>query len=159
MENVKLGEIFDHAFREVSKKIIKLELQEETKEGEGKHRKYMEEGYREEIKTHGFLDSKIVCRFSEGLYYYIVSTMNNGVTPSEDQIPLFLNEYINIACGCAVSNLNNLVGKPSRLSVPRFYSGNEPLDGVQTEAPKDCLAYHTSEGLLHVFLFYSLQKG
>lgn len=157
MERVKVDEIFDHAFCEVTKKLVNLELQKVVKKEKKEEEALLGRGYREEIETHGFMNSKIVCQFSDELYRYITDTMNNGVTPSEEEIHLFLNEYINIACGYAVSRLNNLVGKPSRLSVPRFYQDDEPLEIVEMAEAGQYLTYHTAIGMLHVFLFYSLQ--
>lgn len=159
MLSMDVKEIFDNAFCEVTKKLVKLELQkvcdEEGKEDEAV---LLKKGYREAIETHGYMNSKIVCQFSDGLFHYITDTMNNGETPSEEEIPLFLNEYINITCGYAISRLNNLAGQPSRLSVPNFYQEEEPLEEKWVIHAGQYLSYRTDIGRLHIFIKYSLQS-
>ena len=137
--NVK--EIFDTSFCEVTKKLVKLELKKVCNE-----------------ETHGYINSIVICQFSDGLFRYIIDTMNNGVTPSEEEIPLYLNEYINIACGHAVSRMNNLAGHSSRLSIPSFYQEEEPLEDKWGIRSGCWLSYHTEIGRLHIFLKYSFQS-
>ena len=118
----------------------------------------LNKGYREAIETHGYINSIVICQFSDGLFRYIIDTMNNGVTPSEEEIPLYLNEYINIACGHAVSRMNNLAGHSSRLSIPSFYQEEEPLEDKWGIRSGCWLSYHTEIGRLHIFLKYSFQS-
>jgi chemotaxis protein CheY-P-specific phosphatase CheC len=157
LESVRVDEIFDDAFCKVTKKLVNLELQKVVDGDKPEEEVLLQKGYREKIEIYGFINSKIVCQFSDGLYRYITDAMNNGVTPSEEEIHLFLNEYINIACGYAVSKINNLVGKPSRLSVPRFYQHDEPLEKTEMAGVGKYLTYHTAIGRLHIYLCYSLQ--
>jgi chemotaxis protein CheY-P-specific phosphatase CheC len=158
LESVRVDEIFDDAFCKVTKKLVNLELQKVVNDDKSEEEVLLQKGYREKIEIYGFINSKIVCQFSDELYRYITDTMNNGVTPSDEEIHLFLNEYINIACGYAVSKINNLVGKPSRLSVPRFYQQDEPLEEeIETTESGKFLTYHTAIGRLHIYLCYSLQ--
>ncbi|RKI42975.1 hypothetical protein D7V86_00300 [bacterium D16-51] len=163
MENVieskKVDETFDFAFCEVTKKLVNLELHRVAEDDKITADKVviLKKGYREEIETHGHINSRIVCHFSDELFRYITDTMNNGITPSEEEIHLFLNEYINIACGHAISSLNNLTGRPSRLTIPRFYRNNDSLELTDPEEEGRYLVYRSATGMLHVFLFYSMQ--
>ena len=128
-------------------------------EGEKEDRSdILSKGYREAIETHGYVNSVIICQFSDDLFRYITDTMNNGVTPSEEEIPLYLNEYINIACGHAISRLNNLAGHSSRLSIPSFYQEEEPLEEKWVTHLGQFISYHTENGRLHMFIKYSLQS-
>lgn len=162
MLNMDVKEIFDSSFCEVTKKLVKLELKkvcdEEGKEGDEEKAALFNKGYREAIETHGYLNSIVICQFSDGLFHYITDTMNNGIPPSEEETPLFLNEYINIACGHAISKMNNLAGQASRLSVPSFYQEEEPLEDKWVIRSGRWLSYHTEIGRLHIFIKYSLQN-
>ena len=159
MQSMDVKEIIDDAFCEVTKKLVELELQKVCdKDGEQGEKVFFEQGYREAIEVHGCVNSIVVCQFSDDLFWYIIDTMNNGVTPPEEEIPLYLNEYINIACGYAVSKLNNLIGRPSRLSVPSFYQGNEPLEEKWMVQAGRYLAYSTEIGTLHIIFNYSLAE-
>lgn len=159
MLSMDVKEIFDNAFCEVTKKLVKLELQKVCDdEGKEDEAVLLKKGVREAIETHGYINSKIVCWFSDELFRYIIITMNNGVIPSEEEIPLYLNEYINIACGHAISRLNNLAGRSSRLSVPNFYHKEEPLEEKWVIHAGQYLSYRTDIGGLHIFIKYSLQS-
>ena len=160
MLNMNAQEIFDTSFCEVTKKLVKLELKKVCNEEEKEEDKaeILNKGYREAIETHGYINSIVICQFSDGLFRYIIDTMNNGVTPSEEEIPLYLNEYINIACGHAVSRMNNLAGHSSRLSIPSFYQEEEPLEDKWGIRSGCWLSYHTEIGRLHIFLKYSFQS-
>lgn len=159
IDSEKVDETFDTAFCEVTKKLVNLELQRVAEEDRITAEKevILEKGYREEIATQGHINSRIVCHFSDELYRYITDTMNNGVTPSEEEIHLFLNEYINITCGHAISSLNNLTGKRSRLTIPKFYRNDDQLELANPDEEGRYLVYRSTTGMLHVFLFYSLQ--
>ena len=160
MLNMNVKEIFDTSFCEVTKKLVKLELKKVCNEEEKEEDKaeILNKGYREAIETHGYINSIVICQFSDGLFRYIIDTMNNGVTPSEEEISLYLNEYINIACGHAVSRMNNLAGHSSRLSIPSFYQEEEPLEDKWGIRSGCWLSYHTEIGRLHIFLKYSFQS-
>ena len=53
--------------------------------------------------------------------------MNGGTAASEDEKLLYINEYINIVCGCALSNISNKIGGASRLTVPVFLDKGETI--------------------------------
>lgn len=155
-EKVSVLHTFDDAFCKVTQKIARLSLHkvciEDVNESE-----LLSTEYREKIQTHGYINSVIVCQFSEELFRYITQVMNGNKTPSEEEIHLYLNEYINIACGYAVSRINDTIGESSRLSVPRFYPAGKNIEDRIQEKKKKILSYHSEKGTLHVVLFYSLK--
>lgn len=153
--SVDMENIFDEAFCNVTKKLVNLELQRIS--GEEDEISF-DEGYREAIATHGYLSAKIICWFSDELFHYITDMMNGGKTPSDEEIPLFLNEYINITCGYAVSKLNDLVGRSSRLSVPAFFQGTEKMGEKWEIQEGGSLLYHTEIGKLYILVKYSFQS-
>lgn len=152
--NNELEKIFDNAFCDVTRKLTKLELQKICNEEE-EDEKSLIDGCCEVIETHGYMNARIVCWFSEELFHYIINMMNMGEPPSEEETPLFLNEYINIACGYAVSKVNNLIGHSSRLSVPSFCKGVFGEENVFQGGI--WLAYRTPMGKLHIFISYSFK--
>lgn len=156
--SVDMGNIFDEAFCSVTKKLVNLELQKVSGEKEDKNEISFARGYREAIETHGYLSAKVICWFSDELFHYITDRMNGGTTPSEEEISLFINEYINITCGYAVSKLNDLVGHSSRLSVPFFFQGTEKMGERWEIHEGESLLYHTETGKLYIILKYSFQS-
>lgn len=156
-EKVSVLHTFDDAFCKVTKKLARLNLQkvciEEVNESD-----VLSMEYREMIQTHGYINSVIVCQFSEDLYRHITQVMNGDKTPSDEEVHLYLNEYINIACGYAVSRLNDSIGRVSRLSVPSFYSVGESIEDRIQAKKKKILSYRSEKGTLHVILFYSLKE-
>ncbi len=155
MLSVDMEKIFDEAFCNVTKKLVNLELK---KICGVKEESFFAEGYREAIETHGYLNAKIICWFSDGLFHYITDMMNGGTTPSEEEISLFLNEYINIACGYAVSKLNDMAGHSSRLSIPYFFKGLEKMGEKWEIYGGKSLLYHTEVGKLYILVKYSFQN-
>lgn len=154
MLSVDMEKIFDEAFCNVTQKLVKLELKKLC----GEEEISFTEGYREAIETHGYLSAKIICWFSDGVFHYITDMMNGGTAPSEEEISLFLNEYINIACGYAVSKLNDMVGHSSRLSVPYFFQGTEKMGEKWEIHEGKGLLYHTKAGKLYILIEYSFQN-
>lgn len=159
MQNKELEKVFDEAFCAVTKKLVKLDLQRVQDVNENKEQMIKAADCREVIETKGYIRAKLICCFSNELFHYIVNTMNGGEPPSEEVAPLFLNEYINIMCGSAVSKLNNLFGHSSRLSVPLFYQGGAEMQ-EQLEMQRELyFAYYTEMGILHIFMNYSLEEN
>ncbi len=153
---MEVKDVFDDAFCDVTKKIVKLDLHKSDEKMQDAQAVSDFQDYREMIQTQGYVNAVIVCRFSNEMFHYITNTMNNGVTPSGEELPLYINEYINIACGCAISRINDMTGQLSRLTVPRFYQCGEPLEGDLDFREQRFLSYDSRLGKLQVYLFYSL---
>lgn len=158
MSNTELKELFDRAFSDVTKKLVRIEFRKINDEREVQEQELLNTGFRELIETKGSMNSVIVCQFSEELYRSITAKMNGGEIPSPDEIHLYLNEYMNIICGYAVSQVNNLTGTKSRLSVPMFFQEGESVDFSFQTKQGQRLTYDSKYGTLHVFLYYSSQN-
>lgn len=158
MFDFEICDIFDKAFDEVTKKLIRIELKRAHHIDERKMLEDMQRGYWELIQTKGYVNAKIVCYFSNELFRYITDTMNGGISPPEEEVYLYLNEYINIICGYALSQINNLVKKTSRLSVPSFNKGIDSLETVLDMNQSEFLLYNSSMGSLYVYICYSVDE-
>lgn len=158
LSDVEVKKLFDKAFSEITKKLIALDLKKTGDEREKEEQSLLNRGCRELIETNGSMNSVVVCQFSEDLYRYITTKMNGGKLPSEEELHLYLNEYMNIICGFAVSQMNNVTGTKSRLSVPRFFQEGEKIDVSLQKKQRQKMTYQSKYGMLHVFLFYSFQN-
>lgn len=153
-----MKELFDKAFFEVTRKLVQIDFQKTGDEREKEEQALLNQGCRELIETKGSMNSVVVCQFSDELYRVITTTMNGGELPSEDELHLYLNEYMNIICGFAVSQMNNMTGTKSRLSVPRYFKEGDQMDLSLQKQQRYRITYESKYGVLHVFLFYSFNN-
>lgn len=149
MTEMKVGKIFDDAFISISKKLISLDLR--RKEEEIISVKCMEF-----VKTKGKFNSTIICGFSSDIFDAIIIGMNDGKMPSEDEKVLYINEYVNIICGRALSEINNRLGRTSRLTVPMMCSDKESIDIDDSEMENEVLFYETEFGNIEVCIYYKI---
>ncbi|MBR1740488.1 MAG: chemotaxis protein CheX [Lachnospiraceae bacterium] len=153
MTNSEVKQIFDASFLDITKKLVRLEVSRMDKiEDEQKDSLFIQ-GYRDKIETKGAVNTTVICQFPKPLFQYIISTMHGGTSPAEEEIPLYVNEYMNIICGHAISKINNITKTKSRLSVPEFYGEEEPLDFSAERDKEQYLAYESPYGVLQVYLF------
>ena len=157
MTGTEICDVFDKSFGEVTQKLICVDLQKTTENKKNKM-PVLQHGYWELIQTKGYINAQIICHFSEDLFQCIIDTMNGGCTPPKEEIALYLNEYVNIICGHAISKLNNMVKKPSRLSVPSFYRTSEPLHSILDNNQPEFLAYSSKAGKLQVYICCSTEN-
>lgn len=151
MIGVKVEEIFDDAFVKISRKIISLELHRKAV-------KKMDIKYLEMVQTRGNFASTIVCGFSPLMFDTIIKNMNGGEMPSEDEKVLYINEYVNIICGRALSEINNQMGVSSRLTVPTLCLD---ADGINVEPGKtgnQILYYETEFGQIEIAIHYTVAE-
>lgn len=152
MTNAEVKELFDQAFSVVTKKLVNLNLQKEL--SDQTFEEVPQSGYREKIDFNGSINFTMICWFSEELYQYVITMMHGGTPPDAEECSLYLNEYINIISGFAISEINNLTGTKSRLSVPSYYEGQAPVEmGIHNNNQSYALYYNTEHGKLQVFLF------
>ena len=125
--------VFEKAFIDVSSQLLGIQMQRQEKYP----------GFSVEkpvchvmIRTIGYIQIEITCIFPRTLVQQIVSCMYGGDSPPDEEIPLYIKEYVNIVCGRGISDLNNQLGKSSRLSVPFYQDEIMHEDGLkeQTEA-------------------------
>ena len=143
MTEMKVGKIFDDAFISISKKLISLDLRRKKEE-------IISVKCMEFVKTKGKFNSTIICGFSSDIFDAIIIGMNNGKMPSEDEKVLYINEYVNIICGRALSEINNRLGRTSRLTVPMMCSDKESIDIDDSEMENEVLFYETEFGNIEV---------
>ena len=151
MTEMKVGKIFDDAFISISKKLISLDLRRKKEE-------IISVKCMEFVKTKGKFNSTIICGFSSDIFDAIIIGMNDGKMPSEDEKVLYINEYVNIICGRALSEINNRLGRTSRLTVPMMCSDKESIDIDDSEMENEVLFYETEFGNIEVCIYIMMQK-
>lgn len=149
MVEMKVGKIFDDAFISISKKLISLDLRRKKEE-------IISVKCMEFVKTKGKFNSTIICGFSSDIFDAIIIGMNDGKMPSEDEKVLYINEYVNIICGRALSEINNKLGRTSRLTVPMMCSDKESIDIDDSEMENVVLFYETEFGNIKVCIYYKI---
>ena len=149
MTEMKVGKIFDDAFISISKKLISLDLRRKKEE-------VISVKCMEFVKTKGKFNSTIICGFSSDIFDAIIIGMNDGKMPSEDEKVLYINEYVNIICGRALSEINNRLGRTSRLTVPMMCSDKESIDIDDSEMENEVLFYETEFGNIEVCIYYKI---
>ncbi|CCZ42186.1 unknown [Clostridium sp. CAG:122] len=149
MTEMKVGKIFDDAFISISKKLISLDLRRKKEE-------IISVKCMEFVKTKGKFNSTIICGFSSDIFDAIIIGMNDGKMPSEDEKVLYINEYVNIICGRALSEINNRLGRTSRLTVPMMCSDKESIDIDDSEMENEVLFYETEFGNIEVCIYYKI---
>ena len=149
MTEMKVGKIFDDAFISISKKLISLDLRRKKEE-------IISVKCMEFVKTKGKFNSTIICGFSSDIFDAIIIGMNDGKMPSEDEKVLYINEYVNIICGRALSEINNRLGRTSRLTVPMMCSDKESIDIDDSEMENEVLFYETEFGYIEVCIYYKI---
>ena len=147
MTEMKVGKIFDDAFISISKKLISLDLRRKKEE-------IISVKCMEFVKTKGKFNSTIICGFSSDIFDAIIIGMNDGKMPSEDEKVLYINEYVNIICGRALSEINNRLGRTSRLTVPMMCYDKESIDIDDSEMENEVLFYETEFGNIEVCIYY-----
>lgn len=149
MTEMKVGKIFDDAFISISKKLISLDLRRKKEE-------IISVKCMEFVKTKGKFNSTIICGFSSDIFDAIIIGINDGKMPSEDEKVLYINEYVNIICGRALSEINNRLGRTSRLTVPMMCSDKESIDIDDSEMENEVLFYETEFGNIEVCIYYKI---
>ena len=149
MTEMKVGKIFDDAFISISKKLLSLDLRRKKDE-------IISVKCMEFVKTKGKFNSTIICGFSSDIFDAIIIGMNDGKMPSEDEKVLYINEYVNIICGRALSEINNRLGRTSRLTVPMMCSDKESIDIDDSEMENEVLFYETEFGNIEVCIYYKI---
>ncbi len=148
MTDMEVDEIFDCAFVPVSKKIASLNLRRELdRDIDGG------DSYTGSVYTKGKFNSLIVCEISSAVYEHIIYVMNGG-EPAPGEELLYINEYINIVCGYALSNINNKLGGSSRLTVPVFGEKGERFREESGKSKSVVLYYETDIGVIRVSVYY-----
>ncbi len=108
------------------------------------------------IHTRGQFEACMVCEAEPSLLQYIITQMHGGSPPDPEEAVLYMNEYMNIVCGRAVSAVNNATGNSSRLSVPVFYAQEEEFPGTDKKEQEEELCYQSAKGSMRFKVSYTL---
>lgn len=153
-ENIQIhvDELFNRELVSLTKALAGIELIQAGQENWGNRDTLVETIY-----TNGDFNSFILVEMEQELFEYIVSMMHGGSPPDEEEKPLYMNEYINIICGRAISVINNERGHKSRLSVPTFHGNSfeESYEKYGTE--QTTLIYKTEKGFMRFVICYTFQ--
>lgn len=152
VDSIQVEEVFDRVWVAVTKKLTGLDIIQTDSNGWSSKNTLVET-----IFTSGKFDAYIICEIDMELYEYIISSMYGEGLPSEEEKILYLNEYINIICGRAVSVINNATGYASRLSVPVFYKSIEDFRGMEPKGEQKTLLYKTEKGFMRIVINYTFQ--
>lgn len=114
MLNVQLDvrHMFVESFTSVTEKIAGFPLRCCT------DKKDFKTGQNVKIHAEGFFSAYLYISMEASFEDAVLKGMANGKPLSSDMRELYVGEYINIVSGHVLTNINNKVGKTSRLTVP-----------------------------------------
>ncbi len=151
-EKIQIDKVFDHEVVSLTKALTGLNLKKAPQENwRGK------KNFAESIRTKGNFDAVITCQMEQSLFYDIILRMHGGTLPTEQETVLYINEYMNIICGRALSAINNITGNASRLSVPMFHGEIEGALEENLKKDEYILLYEAEEGLIRFIIQYTFQ--
>ena len=148
MTDMEVSEIFDDAFVSVTGRLASLNLDK------------MDDGIKDGDKIIGSIFAKgkfnahIVCEISPAVYEYIIYKMTRGAAISAMEKVLYINEYLNIVCGYALSKINNELGGASRLTVTVFCYDMRSFKKEEDGEQRVALNYETEKGKICVSVYY-----
>lgn len=120
-------EILDTAFKEVTKKVAKIEMYNiDLAIFDNKNSNSII------ITTNGEHKITIVFYASINVMQAITENMKRGKISDISEIDIYVKEYFNIFCGRVITIMNNITKKSVRFSVPNFINGIY-LDNVAQE--------------------------
>lgn len=151
-EHIQIEKVFDQVLVSLTRVLAGVELTHAEPVSWGKKDTLVETIY-----TNGNFDSFILLEMESELFEYIVAMMNGGDPPGEEEKTLYMNEYINIICGRAISMINNELGNTSRLSVPTFHGASLKTSGEQQGKEQTVLFYGTEKGYMKLRIYYTFQ--
>ncbi|BCN29645.1 chemotaxis protein CheX [Anaeromicropila herbilytica] len=146
--------IFNQSFVDITKKVALLDIIEETPT-----HSEIEDLYSGIIITNGVYNSILICTMHESVMKEISKGMNNGKKVDSEDIELYVGEYLNIVCGNALTQINNLAGKASRLSVPVIIKG--PYQKNEEVEYEQMIEFNFSSwyGLIRVNMEYTFSSS
>lgn len=121
-----VGELFINKYKEVTASLSSVELEEvlpfeldkDCISGKVK------------TKSGAPYDLVLLCDMSQELAKQIVRDMSQETVNSQEDIIIYIREYINIASGRAVTTINNHIGKSARFGIPEVQSVKIDISNV-----------------------------
>lgn len=108
-----MNEIVNRVFTNITRQMIALKMQKLDK-----YESLALEKHCFEIQTEGAFDSWILFEMDKKLYDKIAIVLHKSETITAQEKKIYVVEYLNVICGRILSEINNKLGKRSRLSVP-----------------------------------------
>lgn len=150
-ENLKINKIFEDVIVSVSKKLMQIELESDLKEVEEDNVITIT------LVSFGVFNSRIYCYLEKDLVVEMINKMTRGEPILEGEIDLYLKEYLNVICGRAISEINNIVGTASRFTVPDIYQGYKEIEKCYER--KEEFIYGSEFGMLKLVVLYMFEEN
>lgn len=146
-QKIREGKIFVDAFVGITRQLASIDLMC----GESAESK-IDDGVICLIQTKGAVKLRVACHMNSRFSQEIVSKMYGGDIDNAEERKLYLNEYMNIVCGYAVSKLNDTTGTRSRISVPQMVLGDCEGEVFQ-ETKGECYRFCSDFGDMRVNIY------
>lgn len=109
------------------------------------------------LRSKGIFNSKIYCYLEKDLVVEMINNITRGEPILEGEIDLYLKEYLNVICGRAISEINNIVGIASRFSVPDIFQGYKEVENCYEQ--KEEFMYGNEFGMLKLIVVYMFEEN
>lgn len=148
---VNVSQIFDGAFVLLTEDISSIVLEHRLNDEDSL------ECYKTfVIRTKGIFKGCVRIEIEDKLLKKIVNNISKGAKLQETEVILYTMEYLNIVCGRALSEINNQIGKSSRLTVPQYVQNvtKDPslLNGVAEEQEE--IHFDSEFGKMNILVTY-----
>lgn len=150
-KKLQIRDIYNRMFPMVTKKITGIEVKEILSEGIE-----LKESWYVYIKSKGKFQSVLTCMIEKDLKDALLCNMNHGKELSEEVKGLYLGEYVNIICGHALTDINNIIGSSSMLTVPRVLV--EPLREEINFSFQEAFCFKSQHGIMKIKLQYEIEE-
>ncbi|MFA9465993.1 MAG: chemotaxis protein CheX [Velocimicrobium sp.] len=107
-----------------------------------------------EIRTDGAFVSQIIFEMDEKVFERIASILYKNYRLTSQESKMYVIEYLNIICGRILSEINNALGKRSRLSIPLRIECSKVNQSLENQAN---LSYICLDGSLNIIVYFEIQ--
>lgn len=145
---VNVLKIFDEAFISLTEALSSITLEHFLN-----YREILKDYKVFVIRTKGVFESYIRIEIEDLLLKNIVDAISKGTKLDDTEVILYIMEYLNIVCGRALSEINNQIGKSSRLTVPQ-YIRDLTCEESLPDGEREELAFNSEYGKLKVSVVY-----
>ena len=146
LSDLKVHDVYRNAFVMMTEKMAGFTICDGDKEDVEYHIDIM-------LQSKGDFQSAIVCHMESTLYEAVLMGMNAGKTVSAELKQLFIGDYMNVVGGHALTNINNLIGTASRLTVPKVSRCLENTINDENGA-RDVLYFTSAYGRMRIDMNY-----
>lgn len=146
---VNVSQIFDGAFVLLTEDIASIVLEHRLAEESffECHKTFV-------IRTKGVFIGCVQTDIEDCLLDKIVSNISKGAKLQDTEMILYTMEYLNIVCGRALSEINNLIGKSSRLTVPQYIQNVAKVRPFPDDEECDKIYFDSEFGKMNITVTY-----